>query len=918
MDEPDTRESRLAAIRNQWEFAAFCQFIHTFHQGVRIPHFTSDEFELSLVQDGESEEVLNIIVRLLTALTNMRNLKETWPRILREQHIYRGIIYPVPDGKSFWDLEPTEKVLVLHNLCEWLLWHPDTLRAQMRRHTEDEEGERQWRVDPLGYDAYGNVYWLFDDNRLYKETRHDPSKRMRRERDRQRKRSGASSGPITRATTPEDDVDDGEANEANGNASSGDEGDWKLVCRTREEWLEFPKRFDSSRWREDRVLHGHLVGSVLPAVLEALEIKRIPPPPPEPPKVPSPAPDPQVNLARRSTRVQAREIQRAEEQRVHVQDEKRARYERLAMARDAGSGSAAGSADEYASTTGRTGDDDEEHRRLAESREHRVLEREQKRAAEQIRVEKIEKLMTDQGLNWEEAESLVHNGTGLDSGSGAESAIIQRRKRAAPKKRRREQQVEAEDESEEDQEEEEWLFRCDVCGVSGKNLSDGNMVQCDACSVWQHVACNGLAGRDLRKMGRWECRQCKAAKQVMETEEVKEEKPAISEPTNSESIEMVGDRPVRSTRRAAAAAIAAVVAASEKDSPDEDDAEESDVGDAMTADDEDSDGDESDDYNPSKQRRKYTKSGKRRRTNFPPTGPLVRAPAYRKNKIYIRGTDPHFRPPALEGFQPVGAETSVRPGINALGGVNMGQNVFRGGSHPLTLAQSGYGQLPPGLVFPMGAPAPNLIAGRPFNGSIGLPQGVGSDPQWSLQLMTSPSRSSQLQQQVHIQPSPPRLPHPSLPSSTTVALGGLSTNGGLPLSIGQLPGSINQPAQFVNGISGNGHMSMALGHPGITVASTVPGMPGMTSMISNQAMPVSSMSFNVAPSWGAVNVLGQHQMVVSVPPMHPPSLVPIPQSGHQSFASGQSAISTVSSNLQTPPGIPVPSHALDQNTSSRG
>ncbi|KAJ3339660.1 hypothetical protein HDU93_007886 [Gonapodya sp. JEL0774] len=516
----------------------------------------------------------------------------------------------------------------------------------MRRHTEDEEGERQWRVDPIGYDAYGNAYWLFDDNRLYKEVRYRASKRSRRDnhRSNRKRTAGGAYGGTTRATTPgdEDEDDLGRDDEREfperqkidaGKVLGGkqdEEGCWKLVCRTREDWFEFPKQFEQSRWRDDRAFHEHLVESVLPPVLEALEAKKKSRPNDPPSSVTIPS-ELYLAAARRSTRVQARDIQRAEVERVSVQDVKRARYERLALARDA-SASAGGSADERSSVPpGDTGDD-EPRRKLVESREQRVLEREQKRAEEQIRVERVEKIMEEQGISWEDAEKIVGKAA-VESDSYAEHAVGTHRVgniNNEQKKRRRGRPPKVERDAE--AEEEDWFFRCDGCGLAGKNLSDGVMVQCDGCEVWQHVSCNGLAGRDLRKMGRWECSQCKVASKAAG---------GLKAKGGYGIPDRATEKPVRSTRRSAAAAAAAAIVVIDKLEQEdevsdfdkmeinhdtgflhgkgaktvEDNTVVEDTVDGIPADDEESEKDQSDDYNPNRRQKKKAKVlGKGRRS----------------------------------------------------------------------------------------------------------------------------------------------------------------------------------------------------------------------------------------------------------------------------------------------------------------
>ncbi|KAL9931406.1 hypothetical protein V8E36_009692 [Tilletia maclaganii] len=70
---------------------------------------------------------------------------------------------PVPLITDITTLPPAAQVDVLHTLCEWHMLDPDRLRKLMK----SEEDPQSWRIDPIGWDAQDNTYFLFDDNRLW-------------------------------------------------------------------------------------------------------------------------------------------------------------------------------------------------------------------------------------------------------------------------------------------------------------------------------------------------------------------------------------------------------------------------------------------------------------------------------------------------------------------------------------------------------------------------------------------------------------------------------------------------------------------------------------------------------------------------------------------------------------------------------
>ncbi|RKO98385.1 hypothetical protein CXG81DRAFT_28780, partial [Caulochytrium protostelioides] len=63
------------------------------------------------------------------------------------------------------DLDLRAKVAVLHGLCEWQLDASEPFRALVGAHVDDDADA--WRVSPVGWDRHGATYYLFDDNRLY-------------------------------------------------------------------------------------------------------------------------------------------------------------------------------------------------------------------------------------------------------------------------------------------------------------------------------------------------------------------------------------------------------------------------------------------------------------------------------------------------------------------------------------------------------------------------------------------------------------------------------------------------------------------------------------------------------------------------------------------------------------------------------
>ncbi|KAF9243566.1 hypothetical protein BU15DRAFT_42854 [Melanogaster broomeanus] len=75
------------------------------------------------------------------------------------------------------DLPMLTKLESLHTLVEWQFQNPHRLRQQMK--SDDEQAT--WRIEPIGYDAKRNAYWLIGGDRLWIQ-REPPRLNLKRKR----------------------------------------------------------------------------------------------------------------------------------------------------------------------------------------------------------------------------------------------------------------------------------------------------------------------------------------------------------------------------------------------------------------------------------------------------------------------------------------------------------------------------------------------------------------------------------------------------------------------------------------------------------------------------------------------------------------------------------------------------------------
>ncbi|KAI8922817.1 hypothetical protein BC831DRAFT_437440 [Entophlyctis helioformis] len=132
-----------------------------------------------------------------------------------------------------------------------------------------------WRIEPVGFDAEGNTYFLFDDNRLYleREQKRAPSRRGKKRR--------RSSKPHKKAPAGDE--------ESFGDAMPS--SNWVLVrdrlagslavtssfTWTASDWHALAKRFEGSDHPDEQAFYQYLIEDAVPSVskeFKALEEKK--------------------------------------------------------------------------------------------------------------------------------------------------------------------------------------------------------------------------------------------------------------------------------------------------------------------------------------------------------------------------------------------------------------------------------------------------------------------------------------------------------------------------------------------------------------------------------------------------------------------------------------------------------------------
>ena len=126
-------------------------------------------------------------------------------------------------------------------------------------------------MEPIGWDAKGNTYFIFDDMRLY--YRSDPEfiiytkKAKSRSKASRKSKSGRRSSGIN--GNAEDDSKDEQANDPLQRM------EWKCVCATIEEYRQFIAKLAKSRDADEKSLHSAIIEDIMP-IMEKEEAVHFP------------------------------------------------------------------------------------------------------------------------------------------------------------------------------------------------------------------------------------------------------------------------------------------------------------------------------------------------------------------------------------------------------------------------------------------------------------------------------------------------------------------------------------------------------------------------------------------------------------------------------------------------------------------
>ncbi|KAF9911033.1 hypothetical protein EC991_004905 [Linnemannia zychae] len=529
--------AKLLELRSLKEFAAVCQFLHMFHPAFALEDFETEvtqlvrsqhlptmsnaatiftfgfynglaiklirDLEQALVDPHAMPYLIDLQARMLRTLTQERRISfDNWFKYAQKEFEKRAQDenpWLEEDAVNYEFFSLPTKLFILSSLCEWQLDDPEQFRANFK---EEEEVAVEWRVDPIGHDAHDRTYWLFDDNRLYREN--PPVKA----KDKKSKQAAATKAAAqqktavvdnrrgTRRSTRGQKVEESEPEPEFETPPITPGVQWEPVCITQQEWEDFANLFRRSKHPDEKALHNLINDDILPKVLGDFKEKEK-----EREKLEA------IANRKRSSRIVIREFE--------VQE--KARLEALRQ---------------------------QEQQAAAELRKQELRERRAERERQmqqQVRdnrlKEREERLKARENAIWEREAKKKQQ----------QQRIAKEREDRKKRRLKGDHSEEEAGHNEDEEEEEDWVFDC-VCGVFGNNLDDGElMIACGKCNVWQHVAClkqedaaQGKSETDWESVD-FTCPRCiikeKRKAQRKEKKEQKLREEALAGNTGSDSVE---------------------------------------------------------------------------------------------------------------------------------------------------------------------------------------------------------------------------------------------------------------------------------------------------------------------------------------------------------------------------------------------
>lgn len=455
----------LQQIRNMWQFANLCQWIYIFGKAAKVDDSVDIEEIEAECLNPQSAKLSNIALALLKLVSSHRGLNhEILDQQLRKQYIANA-----PDQNPFGDeanpvsfanLSVITKIKILQKLTQWTMMYPERIRERMEEQKDNEQ--INWRIEPFGWDHEDRIYFVLDDNRIYRLTQPNINAQSNLGK-RKHSRGGRRPGKRRRIVSPSEtehagSIDDGHV----AGLESADDvvgGVWECVAVTLEETRVFLNSLNRTRDENEKILRERVEKHLLPILEKQEEAMK---------RRQQQRERERINLAKmanakRSSRIalklekQKQDEEEREQYRQQLEAEKAQQREILSQ------------------------------QKASEERDFRMFSRQRRLKERELRRMRY-------------AEELAQ--LSEDSKNAQETPRVSERQLVAEieKKRQAMRAIQLE--------EEDWVFDC-KCGLYGQ-IDDGtHSLACERCNIWQHSSCLGISEKEAEKPDfRFVCTSC--------------------------------------------------------------------------------------------------------------------------------------------------------------------------------------------------------------------------------------------------------------------------------------------------------------------------------------------------------------------------------------------------------------------------
>ncbi|XP_021430517.2 cat eye syndrome critical region protein 2 isoform X1 [Oncorhynchus mykiss] len=265
-------------IQSWWEVPAIAHFCSLFRTAFNLPDFEIEELEEAL-QKQDIDFLADLLVSLLQGCYQRTDITpQAFSDYLDDIINYRweleeGKPNPLRQG-PFEELAPRTQVELLHRLCDYRLDAADVFDLLKGLDADS------LRVEPLGQDGNGTLYWYFYGTRMYKE---DPVKRKAEQlrealvikpaEKRKRGRPPKKKVEEIQLSEVESEVKKENGLEGLHSGTDRERGAWSLVCDTEEQWASLAESIKDKTSPQDRHLYRIISQNFLPEISSMIELK---------------------------------------------------------------------------------------------------------------------------------------------------------------------------------------------------------------------------------------------------------------------------------------------------------------------------------------------------------------------------------------------------------------------------------------------------------------------------------------------------------------------------------------------------------------------------------------------------------------------------------------------------------------------